>query len=329
MYIKDGEVTRKKPAVPEIREPIELAPWLTCPVCGRIIAISDQAFAAYFNRVAVVCASGCKIDWWDAVHKAVRDHFMLIGAYQVIGARTTTFTSPLTRGKATAVDFCKEGVPPSASILTVNYTGLGELMPLLATGNTVRPTPLPTKVHLWTAPLGGSRKHRGQTAVAATWIDPDEGDISTSYLAQAVHAYDIGRYIGVPIPANISVESALGPALMDLVAQYCDGGAQTALRRAERFLSDGATYSYQLHPLLQLVCELLGVAPLPKEIRKKLDALREYRNDLVHCGRVRENRKPLTKERTAEVLTAAIFGFHFAQFLHEKVREKQRERDAV
>jgi hypothetical protein len=119
------------------------------------------------------------------------------------------------------------------------------------------------------------------------------------------------------------VEVALGRALRDWAAIYC---SNTELRD---FFKDAATYSHQLNVLSSIAADTVRAARLDKTIRGQLNRLRHYRNDLGHQGRsgVTDGRPKLTKELAGELLTAAIFGYHYARYLHGLVvRALQRKR---
>jgi hypothetical protein len=156
-------------------------------------------------------------------------------------------------------------------------------------------------------PLGHS-----DVQVAVSWIAPGEDEISTHLLADAAKEYAAHRYEGVPIPANVAVEVALGRALRDWAAIHC---TNTELGD---FFKDAATYHYQLNVLSSIAADTLRAARLDKTVRGQLNRLRQYRNDLGHQGRsgVTDGRPKLTKDLSGELLTAAIFGYHYGLYLH-------------
>ena len=53
---------------------------------------------------------------------------MLTGAFHVLGANTTLFEASLKKESVTIIDFVSQGVPEQAIVLSVNYTGQGELL---------------------------------------------------------------------------------------------------------------------------------------------------------------------------------------------------------
>ena len=90
----------------------------------------------------------------------------------------------------------------------------------------------------------------------------------------------------------------------------------------------GATYAHQLNVLSRIADRVLGIKPLPAGIHALLDLLRKYRNDLGHRG-VLDNpkRPPLDKAKAAEFLAAAVFGYHYAQYMRRNVAQGRSTTD--
>jgi hypothetical protein len=147
--------------------------------------------------------------------------------------------------------------------------------------------------------------------VAVTWIAPGSDEISIRQLVDAARAYDAGRYDSMIVPANVAVESALGAAVYDWLTPFC------AKACVKSFLADAATYSHQLNVLLPVACYMIGVKPLPEHIRGVLNQLRRLRNDVAHLG---VPSRSLSRDIAAEFLTAAVFGFHYAQLFHAELK---------
>jgi hypothetical protein len=273
--------------------------------------VLPDVFAAYFSSVPIDCPD-CKkpIDWWDVILSATREHFMLTGAFHVLGAITTAFKAPLKREAVTPMDFVSQGVPEDAIILSVNYTGHGELTPIQCHSNVPRYDPLNKKVAVYGASYGKDRPDGG-VAVAVTWVAPGSDEIGLCQLIDAARAYDAARYDSLIVPANVAVESTLGTAVYDWLTAFC------GKERAERFLADAAVYSHQLNVLLPIACHTIGFKSLPDHIRGILNQLRCLRNDVAHRG---VPSTPPSKDSAAEFLTAAVFGFHYAQLFHAKVK---------
>jgi len=83
------------------------------------------------------------------------------------------------------------------------------------------------------------------------------------------------------------------------------------------FLSDAATYSYQLNILLPWIAQNNDLPPFDPTIVGLLNRLRSTRNSLAHTGKTEQ---PLDKDQTAELLTAALFGFRYIDILKAKMK---------
>lgn len=294
------------------QQPFLVGPWIACPECGSPkTMVLPNVFADYFSSVSINCPD-CKkpIDWWDAILSATRQHFMLTGAFSVLGAITTAFEAPLKREAVTQMDFVSYGVPEDAIILSVNYTGHGELTPIQCHSNVPRYNPLNKKVTVYGASYGKGLPDGG-VFVAVTWVAPGSDEIGLCQLIDAARAYDAARYDSLIVPANVSVESTLASAVYDWLTAFC------GKEHAEKFLADAAVYSHQLNVLLPIACCTIGLKLMPDHIRGVLNQLRRLRNDIAHRG---VPSTPPSKDTAAEFLTAAVFGFHYAQLFHTEVK---------
>jgi hypothetical protein len=68
---------------------------------------------------------------------------------------------------------------------------------------------------------------------------------------------------------------------------------------------------------------MTGAPRLHEDIRGLLNRLRALRNELAHDGKPET---PLKQRDAAELLVAAVFGFHYAQLLHAEVEKAQRDK---
>jgi hypothetical protein len=108
------------------------------------------------------------------------------------------------------------------------------------------------------------------------------------------------------------VEAALGQALREWVEIFCTA------KEIGDFFTKGATYAHQLKVMSSVAADTLRINRLDGEIRARLDLLRGYRNDFGHRGAT--ERPTVTKDKAGELLAAAIFGYHYARYLHAAVR---------
>jgi hypothetical protein len=258
----------------------------------------------------MVSCPGCAkpIDAWGAIYKATNENFMLTGAFNAIGARTTIFMENLKPGVTTRIDFTERGVPKTAIILNTNYTPGGEeegaVLPLESHGNAPIRDPVPSAIGLYGVPLGRAPPTECLVAVAVTWIDLAIEEVPVRHLVDAAKQYSAARYDGVIVPSNIAVESALALAAFEAMSGFC------SKERAEDFLENACTYSHQLNVLVPMLLHFLRLPPITDDLRGRLNRLRRLRNDIVHEGRP-DN--PIDRATAAELLCAAVFGYHFAR----------------
>ncbi len=290
----------------------EVAAWVPCPLCqAPIQPVISELFSAYFAKVPVTCSPcGGSIDWWDALVRAANEHFMLTGAFHLLGCRTTVLGATLERERAVVVDLVAEGVAPSAEILNINCTAGGDIRPLLMHSNVAWPAQESKTLSLYGASFGRPGPDTGSVTISVTWIDVPEEQVAFRALVSASRAFDLGRYDSLVVPANVAVEHSVGLAIAAWL------GGFTGKKRVEEFLSNAATYSHQLNVLLPIACHAVGVPTMPDALRGHLNKLRDHRNNVAHRG---ATKGAVSKETAAELLTAAVFGYHFARLLHGEV----------
>ena len=165
--------------------PYHFGPWIACPECGNAHPrVLPDLFDSYFRTVQIKCPScGKPIDWWLATLSATRNHFMLTGAFQIVGASTTVFEASLQKENATQIDFVSQGVPEEAIILSVNYTANSRLAPIQLHSNVPRYDPLNKNVAVYGASFGKDLPDAG-VYVAVTWIAPGSDEISIRQLGR-------------------------------------------------------------------------------------------------------------------------------------------------
>lgn len=245
-------------------------------------------------------------------------------ALSFIGAQTTVFTLLLRPGHRTAYRFSEHGIPAGSKVLYINYTpnghGANTLFPLEFHGNVSTLRFRTDEIVLYPVPItdDGSPEET-KVSVMVTWIPHGRADESWQNLFDAFEAFIAGQYSAVIVPANVAVESSL----LRLMTTYIDHFV--GRKRTEDFLSNAATYSYQLNVLLPILAELNNLPRLPSHIVGNLNRLRGLRNDLAHEG---TTDSPLAKQDASEVLCGALFGFHYARFLHNRLCPSEAERGA-
>lgn len=299
-----------------LKEPLDMAPWFHCLSCNATFLMpGDDGFEHYFDEPSGIPCPKCstKIELWHVMLEAVRNNFMLTGAFMVIGANTKYFQFTLNCGEIKKLVFKDIGIPEGARVLSINYTphGKGGCFPVELHSNTPY-RGLPREcVRVYGRPLENRSAEATRINCAITWLlAPDEDD-GWSHLLDAFRAYADEDWRGAIIPANIAAEAAISKATFDAFVTAQVGGKE----KIEEFLRE-ATYSHQLKVVLPLIAKLHRIAPLPDEIRGLLDRLRNLRNKVAHTGKLPV---PLKKEEAAELIVAATFGFHYGRFFRRKL----------
>jgi hypothetical protein len=250
-------------------------------------------------------------DLWGTLLSAAEANFMLTGAFSLIGSTTTAHSAKLAREQVIEIKLRDLGIPETAHVLSINTTAAGSLIPLRWHGNVLDEHP-PGILTLYGAAYGDEMRQSGEVSVAITWLATSEGDIASENLVTATRAYAAEHYAAIVVPANVAVEASLGAAM----ALWAQGFAGKA--RVDDFLSGAATYSHQLNILTAVVCHATGMPSMDAGLRGLLNRLRSLRNDVAHRGATSE---PLSKQQAAELLTAAVFGVHYARLLLNSVQQ--------
>jgi hypothetical protein len=274
------------------------------------VQIDDTCFERYFQRVDIRCPScTTALDWWQTARTEVSENFMQNQAFAIVSARSTIFRLVLQPNERASYRLTDFGIPADAKILYVNYTPSGTLFPVELQGNVATAKTSRQTVTLWPVPL---REPPGPTDVNVfvTWIAHSQLDESWKSIISAFEAYVGEDYTSCVVPANVAVESALSITLNSYLPQY------VGKERTASFLKDAATYSYQLNVVLPMLVGLLGLPALPEHIRGSLNGLRGIRNDLAHLGTTDST---LDRERCADLLCAALFGFHYVLLIRKKL----------
>ena len=106
-FTLEGQSTQM--AESDLKEPFLAGPWIPCPECGNADTLAvPGSFAAYFGTAPIECPGcGKAIDWWRAILSATREHFMLTGAFHVLGANTTLFEASLKKESVTIIEILR------------------------------------------------------------------------------------------------------------------------------------------------------------------------------------------------------------------------------
>jgi len=248
---------------------------------------------------------------WDVVQHQIDDSFVVNGAhFLLLGCVFVAGTIKPIADRRIHIDLRSE--VGDGQILHVEYLTLGNKPVTVAEVRNVTfaftpPGPRPFLDIVTRAEHGGWRNTSLQ--VSFSYAKRHVLDSTSSrLLLDAFVLYREGSFDRMVVAANTCVEM--------LISQYM----HTRLRhhgvkkdRAESFLKQAATYSYQLNILLPLMRHLYPEVPaLEPSVLEALDQLRKLRNDVVHRGVVVgvAARPLLRKMLAASYIAHKYFGFY-------------------
>lgn len=298
----------------------QISPIVTCPSCGGLLTVSSQNVVNHLWGIPNICrACRATLDWWQITRHAINDNFLGHDALGFAGAQTKLFIVELRPQERTVYRFSDHGIPLGAKVLHINYTPQGGgLFPLEIIGNVPTRRVQLDEVVLYPAPLGNSPLEPTRVAVLATWIPPDdELDESWQSLYDAFEAFTVDKYLSVIVPANVAVESSLRRLMVTLL------NGTVGRKRIDDFLDNAATYGHQLNVLLPVFAEAMHFPQLSREIVGFLNRLRSIRNNLAHGG---GTKLPPGRKEVADLLSAALFAFHYIRHLQVSFRTDRHGR---
>jgi hypothetical protein len=280
-----------------------------CPSCNVSVLYHRLLIDLQFKKGTVPCPKCATVltPWQIALH-SIKENFMGTHFY-FVGAQRTIFQTKLFLNSETRFDLYAEGLPQDAIILDIHLSPQGGMFCTEMTGNTRRQRNRGGKLQLFgfhTYTIKDKGSDECTLAICVTWVPSSPDDIAWSNLVSAFDAYTDEDFEKSIIPANVAVEAKL----YRFLERAFDGIASKD--RTRDFLESAATYSYQLNILLPLFSRIGKFPELDPIIRGLLNNLRDTRNSIAHRGK---SDPPLTKDRTAELLTAALFGFRYIDCL--------------
>jgi hypothetical protein len=252
---------------------------------------------------------------WDLALGTLRDDWSFQSVYQMAGAKQTYASAWVKADGVVQLNLNRWGVPKNAEILREHYTSVGQ------GENHIRPlrfepdTNIPKHLRLiYGATYGRKGPPRLRLLVSLSWVVPGRDEVSTHLLVDAVKQYAGGRYDALTVPANVAVEAALVPVVKDWVTVFSKDWGSIARQ-----------YS-QISVLSLIAADTLRVPRLAPAVLRLLDDLRDRRNSMGHTGTPPANKPTLTATTAGELLTAAIFGYHYARFLREAIARLRRRK---
>lgn len=285
-----------------------------CPNCKAYsFPIDLQSMLEFFQGQKKKCPK-CNTDhdWWDLLERHFDWGFPSY-LFALVGGTTTSFMVDMEPNKVFKIDLTKVGIPVDAKVLHINYTAAGDgLFPLEIHGNTPIRHSIPTQFYLYGRPHGNPQATT-PVAVQVIWVSPSINDEAWDSLVEAIESFSSKNFLRAILPSNVAVESILSKLIFEYLSKYASND------RVERFLTDAATYSYQLNILLVIIANHSGFPILPDIIRGNLNKLRNIRNDIAHRG----NTVPALNEKTtSSLICSAIFGLSYLLLLKQHLSNK-------
>lgn len=281
-----------------------------CSEChGFSFEINSQLFENYFKGNHLVCPKcSAKLNLWTLLLRHFEWNFSSY-LYTVVGANNSWIEIKMKPNEVFFLNLNQIGINDTAKILSITYVPqeLG-LTPLELHGNSPLRHFIPNKIHLFGRPTG-EVKEETRVLVTVDWVENYMENSFWQNLIEAVEAFSIGKLSSAIVPANVAVESRLTP----IVRKYFE--EIISKKRVDDFLSQAATYSHQLNILLPLIAKINDFPQLPDFIRGYLNALRGFRNEIAHKGKL----KNIDKKITAELLCAATFGLTYLNLLEKRL----------
>jgi hypothetical protein len=299
--------------------PFTMESGIPCPSCHALFPLVASNFEHYMAAGDVVQCPECReeLDWWAIVVESLTDGFLGM-EFAVIRSRRTLAHAVMKVGEPTQIDLTSCGVPESAQILYVNYTGQetepadaeGALAPLEMHSNTPhRDVSVDRPLMLYPMPLGEAPPSRQDVAILVVWIDKADLGIAESSLVAAVEAFNDNRWADAVVSAAAAVETSIQPVVSAFLERFAEK------KPVEGLLRNNATG--QIEVLLPAVCKLTGAPLLPEKPRKAVQGLRKLRNKAAHEGHLP---KTVSKKKIAEAVTSAVFAVEHARVVGQAIR---------
>lgn len=296
---------------------MSIGSWVPCENCSATIVVDRTYIERYIKEQDILCsACNSKIDWWSTNQHAIRENFMLNQAFSALEANTSLINLSLEPNTRTKIKLSDNGIPCDARVLYINYTPQGGgLFPIEIHGNVPHRRIIGDEIWLYPIPIRNSKDiSTTKVSVMITWVNHSSDEKSQINITDAFESYSTKQYQDAIVPANVAVESALSKLLTMFLSEIVGN------ERTENFLTNAATYNSQLNVVLPLIANLKGLQVLPDNIRGLLNKLRDLRNQIAHTGNTKNE---LTKNDTADVLCAALFGLKYILLIEGELREKK------
>ncbi len=240
-------------------------------------------------------------------------------AYFALGAEESIGKLTMQLDQINQIDLSEIGVPDKSIIVDVQYTPNGRYFPLEVHSNDPRfkQRYRDLQILLWPADLfsdvtGPESFPGSDLCVKVLWLNPITDYIDTSIL-NAINSYIDDDQNGIVMNSNIALEIIIGNICREeLATDTCSD------KEVDEFLKNHATYSYQLNILLSYICRVKKYVKINNEILKSINKIRDYRNKIVHRGRITDkngNEILLSFYQKAEIITDLLIGTALLRFI--------------
>ncbi len=290
----------------------EVGAWIACTGCSVPLKSGPDQISNYFSMFpspgkCPECST--TLDWWHAVTRAIEENFFFIQALEAAGATTTLVRKKMNKGEFLTIDFDQSGVPADATIVAVNMTPQGSMIPYQARQNFYVGEAIPHALTFRPAPIKNEEPpEEVALAIMVTWFKTT-GGLEHEYLFEAAssfaaetRAHGSTKWERTVVPANLALELAIGRLVGD------------GLRKVG-LSDDRLDYSKELNLVLPLLSRTFSVKPLPTHLLDEANRLRRFRNDMVHGGKPRA---PISRAEAAKLLAAALFGVHYVAWFRRE-----------
>lgn len=281
----------------------ELSPWVPCLNCNVPLYVDNSLFDSFFSQDSYECYKcHCSIDVEPLIKRAIDMNFMNNGVFNLLGLPSKLIPFTLKQNQVTILNFIDHGLPKDAQIVWINYTSQGgDLVPIQMHGNTPFTAFPKNEVAIYPAAFGKQKESESKAIAFIMWSEHEEAHIS--FIIDAIDHYNHGRYPESITPLNIAIETLLKNVLFNHFSETWSE------KVAERMMG-ALDYGFILNKLLPDLIEANAWIALPKEIRKNLTNLLEYRNQIVHSG---ELKKELEKSELVNIMTSVLLAYHFCR----------------
>ncbi|MGX4757416.1 hypothetical protein [Acinetobacter baumannii] len=287
-----------------------LAPFVLCLDCNNFLNFSTSNILDFIQKKTMKCES-CQndINWFETVKNGIFDNFMKNAALGFIGCKSSILNFTMEPNTTFELNFENYGIPQNAEILYINYTPQdGNLFPVEMHGNTSTLRFKKNKVLIYPIPSFEPEAKSTIVNVLVSWFLPSDFDDAFINLFEAFEEYIHGNYLGVIIPANVAIETTIYRLMNEFLKEFSSN------KKVEEFLTNNATYGYQLSILLPMFLSFKGMEEISDQIIGNLNRLRKLRNEYAHNGKIK---KIPSHIEIAEILTSCLFVFHYIKYLHQ------------